>query len=89
MSAQSLQKIWDVRTPSNARDRALSRADWTLHRRVVANDIDTTALNEAAEQPRSYRDSIAYQRSNRMRPDGSGPVFPWRVEDMPTVFGRA
>lgn len=34
---------------------------------------------------RSYRDSIAYQRSNRLRPDGTGYVFPYRETDLPSL----
>lgn len=30
-----------------------------------------------------YRQSSAYQRSNRQRQDGSGPVWPLRVSDLP------
>lgn len=34
---------------------------------------------------RSYRDSMAYQRSNGMRPDGSRPRWPLTVEDYPSL----
>jgi hypothetical protein len=40
----------------------------------------------AAPQPRSYKDSLAYKRSNRLRADGS-PVWPLRPSDNPSNYG--
>jgi hypothetical protein len=34
---------------------------------------------------RSYKDSVAYKRSNRLRPDGQGYCFPLRLREQETA----